>query len=226
MPHHRIKARIKTNVTPIPKSKLKDFKVKYSKGNKIYTSVKLQSISRCIQNSVEEINHSVLQFGKLPNKTKIPEMKSILSDIRSQHKDISKYKNLLQREIVPILTDFTSQYVHSRLIHSNVIPPSMSGCVVTHESSNDKLPSILTRIPKHEKETCRLETIPLPANGSQYTPLELIEMISNYKGIKKFLIKKIIERKYVPVKEASIHRLMQKYRNFGTYNREWNVSGR
>ena len=117
-----------------------------------------------MQKSVDQINQSVLTFAKLPNKTKSPEMKNILSDITSQQKEISKYKDLLQRKVAPILTDLTSQYVHSRIIHSNVIPSSMEGCVVTRENTNNNPRSVATQISKHEQESFRLQNIPLPAN--------------------------------------------------------------
>ena len=106
-----------------------------------------------MQKSVDQINQSVLTFAKLPNKTKSPEMKNILSDITSQQKEISKYKDLLQRKVAPILTDLTSQYVHSRIIHSNVIPSSMEACIVTHESINHSSVSIPTRMSKPEQES-------------------------------------------------------------------------
>jgi len=112
MPHHR-------DVKPKPQAR----KVKHMKSNKIYISVKLQPIARCIQKSVDKIIQSVLTFAKLPNKTKSPEMKRILSYINSQQKEIHEYKDLLQREIVPNLTDYSTQYVHSRIINSNLLHP-------------------------------------------------------------------------------------------------------
>ena len=216
MPHHRLKPNNKPNP---------HFKVKHTK-NKIYTSVKLQSITRCMQKSVDNINQSVLSFAKLPNKTKSPEMKRIMSDIDSQQKDIHEYKHLLQREIAPILSEYSSHYIYSRIINSNTTPSSMNSCIVSPDSLKTSTKALPTRISKVTKATFDEDDIPLPANRFEYTPFEVIKMISSYKGVNKTLIKQIIKEKYVPVKEATIHRIMRKYKQFGTYNAEWHRKGR
>lgn len=165
---------------------------------------------------VAKIYKSILSFQILPYISKNPKVKRIMVGINSHTKELKEQQYLLEHLSVEILTDSTTSYVEFCIIYSNpaTTPHSIFGCIVTPDRISARPTSqIMSTQPK---DKFAKENIPLPVNGSDYYPLEFINVISNYKGLKKS------NQKYHPTKLCTCQRSIYSS-HYEKVQRDWYI---
>ena len=203
--------------------------------NKVYSSVKLLSTTKAIDDAVNILHNSVGTLSST-NKRKLHTEKntnSIIRVIQNELRTLSGCNSVLTTEIAPSLVNTgVSSYCHKRIKNSgpNCIQHVDSAMIVTPEKRRPYCNSInrgitlKSPIPK----TSGYSLIPIPHNGQIFTPreamtwLELPVRDTTLHG----KIKTMIRLKYVPIGKSRLYTMYKQYLLNGLCSNEWHIAGR
>ena len=198
------------------------------KPNIIYTSVKLRSTVKAIDESI----------NRLSEVTKTINTRKTLRQLRQDVHKLKCHNTTLMNEIIPLMTKTNAaKYCESRLVSSgHEYLPHIQSALVTNDlvkkidTPNSKQSSHHTKIKRKQSDSSRsnIQNItPIPLDGLLYTLEETVRWLSVKTKIYSMnaKIKELIRMKCVPVSQPALYQLMRTYHDTGRFPDRWKTKG-
>ena len=143
--------------------------------NKVYSSVKLLSTTKAIDNAINEAQKSIRALSSSSKKID-PHTKSIVRNIQKELHNITDCNTVLETEIAPSLScTSVSQYCHNRIKCSGPDRLSHVEAAILITPEKGSVPYQMK--PRSKLSTNGYKNIPIPRNGQFYTPVEAMQWL-------------------------------------------------